>query len=216
MDFKDYKARLLSFGRIFLMLSMIPNLKDKLSSDDKKGFVSDLRNRMEDPRRLDYIPGVPVTLQVKMLTTIKSVNLAADIETLTQQAEAVKNEIIEHEKILKEALYKIKIEGVPHVAVITDFIRDPTGKIVYPFDYWRDCVEVYLRKNFYGHSNGKIAKNSKFKTTDATIGRQREKVVADMLAETERLIKAVSTDCFPPSILRGKRQPTMINEGVIN
>ncbi len=214
MNFETYKAKLLSFGMIFLILKMAPGGKDRLSRAYKDAFVSGFRTWMDDPAEDFPVIGVTIPLSAERLTTIKRVNLAADPETLMRQAEAVKNEIIAHGKLVNIMVRTYKADKVSllDIGCVTDFIRDPSGKIVYPFDYWHDCIEVFISKHLYAHSNGKIAKDFKFKTTTSTAVRQRQQVVADMLAETERLIKAASSGHFPPLTLSGTKQPTMINE----
>lgn len=141
----------------------------------------------------------------ELYKSLRDIDFNSDLETLTKQAEAVKNEIIECYKIY----HSMHEDDFPS---FVDFIRDPTGKIVYPFDFWSDCWEVYRRKYLLNHSNYNIARSYHFKSSKAGTDRQRDDLVAKMLVETEKLIQSVLQKRFPPKILKGGKQPTMINE----
>jgi len=219
MDFTDYKARLFAFLRVFIILLTIPDMKEKITKQNLKQYretmISTLRNIMANPSESDYINNVPVLLteylKFSEMKSINNVNLAADLETLTQQADAVKNEIIFLGKLFSNIPKKFLPDKTLTIVLMTDFIRTHGGKkIVYPFDYWEDCVEVYLRKCFYENSNETIAKEYGFKTSTSTTMRAKQKLVADMLTELDHLKEAVLHNNFPPKLLNGTKQPSMI------
>jgi len=232
MDFETYKAKIQGFATCFVLLGIIRNFKEEMF---EKGTFSDVKNEVTSSI-LGMMTGdefstpkIFMPVPVEMLESIKNVNLAADLKTLTQQAEAVKQEIILHGKLLGISTRATKmphvspgtllapeskgtvIDDLPMTVKITDYIRNPAGKIVNPFDFWQDCIEVYLLKHLHKLSNPKIAKAYTFKTSATAQGRQREQVVANLLDETERLRKAVLKNTFPPMTLSAGKQPTMIN-----
>jgi hypothetical protein len=221
MDFKNYKAKLATFEYIFGNLNSFPKIarviKPELSKNFKKTFISAMRDKMANPSsgEDDYPSNFFIPLPVDSLTSLKNVNLAADLETVNQQAEAVKKQIIELKKLVMIPPQEFDPEfwtedPTPQSFKITDFIRNSGGKIVYPFDYWNDCVEVYLR-NLLNNSNGKIASDYKFKTSISDRKRAKLKLVADMLDEINHLKEAVKSKSFPPKVLNGNKQPRMIN-----
>jgi hypothetical protein len=224
MDFTDYKAKLASFESIFNNLNFFPTWERIIGHENlknfKKSFTSAMRDKMTNPPEGEE--GNPsnffLPLSVDSLTTLKDINLAADLESVTLQAEAVKRQIIEIKKRVTIPPQKFDPElwtedPTPQSFKITDFIRNSHGKIVYPFDYWNDCVEVYLRKHLLGNSNEMIAKyNFKTQRENAT-KRAKLKLIADMLEEIKVLIEVVKSKTFPPKVLNGTKQPSMIIEG---
>ena len=141
---------------------------------------------------------------------IYDVNLLADIDTLEQQAEALKNEIVAIGKALRDSA--IMSEDWNHF-VFTDFIRTSVGKVVYPFEYWEDCAEVYMNKYLFHHNNDWIAREYTFKTSTSASPRARLQLVSDMLSEADLLIDAVHSRRFPPKVLSGSKQPSMKIKG---
>ena len=217
MEFTEYQARLSAFQRVFIMLFMVPDMKKKLDSSQyessRKIIISFLRDWMTNPSDSDYIKNEPFPLidlvKSAELSSISSVNLAADLETLTEQAEAVKKEIISLGKIFSSMPSMFRTKVVPKLYQITDYIRTPGGEIVKPFDYWEDCVEVYLRKYLFGKSNEKTAEGYIFKTSGSDTPRAKQSLVSKMLAEIELLKEAVANNEFPPQKLSGSKQPSM-------
>lgn len=220
MDFTDYRARLLAFHRVFITLFFVPDMNKMFTSEQLKNvseiIIPTLRDWMANPSEEDYIPNpnIPLTdaLKITELETLKKVNLGADLDTLTKQAEAVKNEIIGFGVFLKLLSQQPHVQGhkIPDVLRRTDFIRTPEDKIIYPFNYWEDCVEVYIRKYFFGNSNEKTASEYVFKTSSSGTRRAKLKLVADMLSEIEQLKKSIVQNSFPPKKLSGSKQPRII------
>ena len=101
-------------------------------------------------------------------------------------------------------------KNVPYAIVLTDFIYDPDGEIVYPFNFWRDCIDVYSLKHRKGYTNGNIARNHIFKSSNSIDDRARLQLVANMLIETNKILDAISNNQFPPMTLSAGKQPTMI------
>jgi hypothetical protein len=233
MDFLTYKARIQGFASCFVMLSIVRAFKEEMFKPGafqavKDEVASTFRKMMAEAEFRNSQKIMPLPAEV--LESIKNVNLFADMETLVQQAEAVKQEIISLGKFIGVQSRKFKvpylstgtllfpeskgkiIDDLPMWEKITDYIRDPAGKIVSPFAFWEDCIEIYLLKHLHKLSNYKIArKQMTIKTSETAPGRQREKIVSEYLAETERLREAVRQNMFPPMTLSAGKQPSMIN-----
>ncbi|BCG46836.1 hypothetical protein GEOBRER4_n1649 [Citrifermentans bremense] len=159
-----------------------------------------------------FVPDNLSTLTPGVLKSLKHVDLMGDIDTLTRQAEVVKQEIIAHGKVMRVLFdYSNELNGEkpPLLSLVKDFIRDKNGKILYPFEYWRDCVEVWMKKFFHNHSNERIAKEFNFSTSSSGTLRARQKLVSDMLSEVNDLIDLLKSNKFPPKILSGTKQPSV-------
>lgn len=226
-DIETYKAKINAFAVCFAMLTFKGELFMEGQFEAVRGkLVRSMREIMSDESFVTPTRNIPVPIE--MLMSLNAVNLAADLETITSQAEAVKQEIIALGKCCAFLARAIKVprlvtgtlltpeskdrvvDDIPMTEKFTDYIRDPAGKVVYPFDFWEDCIEVYWLKHFYKLSNGRIAKKYHFKTSATAPGRQREKVVTVFLAEAERLKETVLQNKFPPVTLSAGKQPIMI------
>lgn len=231
MEFDSYKAKIYGFAACFAVLADVGNIKEDIF---KPGYFGDVIEEVEsfinkiiaNDSILFSPPFIP--LPVEMLTSIKSVNLAADMATITQQAEAVKQEIISLGEsqsnsvrgakvphvspgsiLIPESKGKI-IDDLPMAVKISDYIRNSKGKIVFPFDYWEDCINVYLLKHLHKRTNGEIVRNHSFKTSNVSVKRSRDDIVAKFLAEAECIIAAVQSNNFPPKRLPSGKQPSML------
>lgn len=163
--------------------------------------------------------GTSGALSIGNLKALKNVNLMSDLETLTKQADAVRDEIIAHGNYLR-LFYENDRSNKSHTVFnannLTDFIRTQSGKIVYPFNFWEDCIEVWLRKLVYRHSNEKIASEYTFKTSTSAAMRAKMKLVSDMLSESRELAELAEHARFPPKILSGLKQPTIVGDKLDN
>lgn len=171
---------------------------------------------MDDaPSSLDEGYDVHTPLPLDCLKSIDNVDLSATEDDLCRQAELVKQEIIESGKLMRKFSREIKSvnpeKRIPSSFMLTDYIRDRDGGIVEPFEYWRDCVEVYLLKHLNGKSNASIATAYTLRSSDSGTMRARQALIAGMLNETEKLMSVVASNQFPPTTLRGTKQPTMIS-----
>lgn len=223
MDFAEYRAKIVSFHKVFGQFGDgFPepgkDIPAHLWDFCKDGIFKSCRSLMINSQAYGghYFSKKQLSLyhyiDMNFFKPIYDVNLLADIDTLEQQAEALKNEIITIGKALRDS--DIYPEDWNHFA-FTDFIRTSGGKVVYPFEYWEDCAEVFMAKHLSGHSNEKIAKEcgSRFKTSTSNTQRARLKLVADMLTEAGLLIEAVLHNQFPPKVLSGSKQPSMRIKG---
>jgi hypothetical protein len=219
MDFETYKKYIIIYSRVFEALADINEKSIALPKDVKEAIIQTLHAWMDESPNSSNYDGISqvMPLSADMLSALKvdEVNLLATQEELVEQAELVKQEIIKLGRSLKElrrAYPQLFIPKVTNSAdMLTDYIKDPSGKTVTPFKFWRDCVEVYLLKFLKGKSNADIATKHDFKSSKSGTPRARLSVVATMLTETENLIKTVKSNLFPPTTLSGSRQPTMLN-----
>jgi len=97
MDFERYKAIIGGFDDCFTLLGMVDNFKQEPKTT-RDTFTSILREMMTGDKYL--APSSFHPLPVKWLASTNAVNLGADLETITRQAEAVKQEIIELGKMI--------------------------------------------------------------------------------------------------------------------
>jgi hypothetical protein len=239
MKFEPYMSKVLSFNCAFGWLTrgmMIMNSEitaDELESIAKRIFPGYQSQDAINHLIADFIDCAlhelslehnlkNISLPVERLNSINYINLVADKDTFTHQVEALTQEIIQlrkhatYETVLYPCLVS-ELRGSPEVKIeasrvsrMNDYIRDPLGNIVYPFDFWEDCIEVCMRKRFRNHSNGKIAQRYSFKSSNCRSDRARLQLIADMLYETDRIISAVKDNQFPPLTLSTGKQPTMI------
>jgi hypothetical protein len=210
MDHETYRTKIIVFQEAF---SLLENAKEAASveweRDKSLALAMKIREMLIHGKT--NIPDIAILLPVGKIQSLKDFDMLADSETVARKAEAVKQEIMEVSNRYKLYSSYAYVDSIYEVCRNIDFIRNPSGKIVEPFDYWEDCIEVYLMKYIDGLSNRKIADKFKFKTSATAPGRQREKLVSDLLAETEKLIQAVRDNIFPPMTLSAGKQPTMIN-----
>lgn len=219
MDFETYKKYIIIYSRVFDFLADINEKSIALPKDVKEAIIQTLRAWMDEYPTSSADDGItqvmPLSADMFSVLKISEVNLLATQEELAGQAELVKQEILNLGLSLKELRRAYPQLFVPKVTnsadMLTDYIKDPSGKTVTPFDFWRDCVEVYLLKFLKGKSNADIATKHNFKSSKSGTPRARLSVVATMLTETENLIKTVKSNQFPPATLSGSRQPTLLN-----
>lgn len=212
MDFKTYRAKIIAFHRVFEMLGNYKQTEiENPSGVTKRGkelFADSIRGLISQSTIIDTENCFYGSCSVGPLSSLDDVNLEADLETLEKQAEAVKDEIIQLGKFCSLCIHTKKVGGV---LTFTDFIRSPRGEIVYPFNYWTDCIEVYLRKFLKKQTNGRIANNYNFISTKGNNERAKLALIVKLLEEIAILIESVESRKFPPLTLRGGKQPSMIN-----
>jgi hypothetical protein len=224
MKFQLYKERVLCFGRAFRELDDC--VKPSRKTEEDQEVRSYIHAQMHNPlgsfeKRIFTEPFSLHTEYWRFLPSLQAVDLLADMETIKQQAEAVKNEIITHCSQVREMMYRGRKEEklqtpigpmpFPWHVTFVDFIHNQNGEIVYPFDFWEDCIEVYMMKHLDGMSNKKIAEKYHFKSSAVRGGRQGEELVSKCLDETNRLTEALRNNDFPPLVMRGTKQPILIN-----
>jgi hypothetical protein len=221
MDFAEYKAKMIAFHRTFLILDLDPN-REIMTTQNQKSLtdiiILTVRHWMASAANGDYVGNIHVMLtdylELVELDSIKKVDLNADENTLLIQAEAVKKDIILHGRLVKAMSRNTSPDLLPGVFVMNDFIRSPSGKIIYPFDYWEDCTETYIRKHFLHHSNERITRDYSFKTSLSGTQRAKLDLVARMIDEISLLKKTIYSNQFPPRKLKGAKQPSL--NGVIS
>jgi hypothetical protein len=211
MNFDDYKARVFCFFTIFFSSKGLPEWKEGYTAKEFKQIRSESQafyeNMMNANPGKDYYietPKVPIN---EIPITLGDINLLADTDTLIKQAEAVKNEIISIGNDYRESYTKSE-NRLKYL--LTDYIRNPDGKIVYPFKYWEDCVNVFIDKHLFHKSNEVIADKYSFKSSKSGTQRAKLKLVSDMLFEFNRLVEAAHNNRFPPMVLKGKEQLRML------
>ncbi len=209
MDHDTYRAKILAFEEIFKLLG---ELKEVATDELEKKESLSTKIRYMLSHEDTTIPDIGVLLPVEKIQSLKNFDMFADSETLMAQAEAVKQEIIELSREFKSYSSSVIVDGKPGIYRNIDYIRNPDGKIVAPFDYWEDCLEVYLLKILRKLSNKKITELYVFKSSAASPGRQRERFVSECLVESERLMESVKNNAFPPKTLPAGKQPTMTNK----
>lgn len=215
MEISDYRARLVCFRRVFAnILELEPASSGKHTN---RALIAKLRDWMKPPQTsppLRRFMGMPPTM-VRSIKSIHKVLVSADLETLTKQADAVKEEIIrtvlsyqERQKIgMSRTISNHSTEYWDNMYYVKDFIRSPDGRKIMPFDYWEDCCEVYIRNKFENQSNGNISRRYTFKSSEVTETRARLGLIASMQEETELLLESVRNNSFPPKLLKRGKQP---------
>lgn len=211
MEFPEYRARLIGFHRVFLILATN-------DTEQLKTCLPMFRRLMSNPYKPYWLNDISMPASfISQIKSLKNVHMNANPESLEKQAEAVKNEIIEKVKAYQgeqKALTLTRgVNGREYQRYfVTDFIYATNGeKIVEPFKYWEDCVEVYLME-LSGISKSKISKGYEFKSCNSRDPRTRLRVVGEMIEEIECLKDSVLNNNFPPKILFGNFQLSMIEK----
>jgi len=220
MDLDEYKCRLYGFGRVFeLIFGVVEGKKTETNCilntsniEFRNKTISDIRFMMSTDRLgLLGLRQNVISLddnKINSIGALKQVNLAADIETLTAQAEAVMKEIIDMGN-----KYANEIRGLFELTnsslLITDYIRDLDGNIIEPFSYWTDCVEIYIRKKINKMSNNKIATTYSIMSSSCSTVRSRLHFISCALEECELLEFIVRQNMYPPRVLSGTKQPSL-------
>jgi len=221
MNLHEYKCRLYEFGNVFKLIFNIKddyenqymNVYDTNNTDFVNKKISEIRFIIEKglgTHILD-IKQNAIMLDdkyIKSITSLNKVNLLADIDTLTEQAEAVKNEIIEMGKKHSNNIQKLFYQHDSSL-LINDFIRDSDNNIVEPFTYWRDCVEIYIRKHINKMSNNNIARTYPIMSSTCATDRSKLHFISTALDECKRLEFILRQKKYPPSILSGTKQPSL-------
>lgn len=231
IDFPEYRAKLIDYMQVFKMLSSVDQGQMK---DISEKSVSRLRQLMKggpsltkadqelpkaadgQPPRFSCLDQMRVSAAwLGRLEAGKRLRVDAGPDDLEKQAEAVKQEIIETVTAYQRERMKAargKQSAQYDRFFITDYIRDSNGKPVYPFFFWKECVEVYLLRFYKGVSQTKM-KDYQFATTaSGTTGgdkRATANCVKSMVEEVEKLKAAVKNNEFPPRLLYGSKQPRL-------